>query len=148
MPNSQQTITKTDDAFTFNSLWPGDVIWWHRTGSILALVMACWLMVPSHYLNQCWLIINQVQWESPEGNLQGIPQLSITKIRLKIIKWKFHSNFQGVNGLWFHVASLSHKKWSNRARYRCYTKHHRKSSVSISYHHSLPPQLENMQSSK
>ena len=25
--------------------------------------MACCLMTPSHYLNQCWLIINLVQWQ-------------------------------------------------------------------------------------
>ena len=34
-----------------NSLWPRDVIWWHRYESTLA---------PSHYLNQCWLIISDL----------------------------------------------------------------------------------------
>ena len=34
-----------------NSLWPGDAIWRHRSGSTLAQVMACCLMAPSHYLN-------------------------------------------------------------------------------------------------
>ena len=43
-----------------NSLWPGDAIWWHRSGSTLAQVMACCLTAPSHYLNQCWLIISRV----------------------------------------------------------------------------------------
>ena len=52
-----------------NSLWPSDAIWWHRSGSTLAQVMACCLTAPSHYLNQCWLIISKVQWQSPEGNL-------------------------------------------------------------------------------
>ena len=33
------------------------VIWWQRSGSTLASVMACCLMAPIHYLNQCWLII-------------------------------------------------------------------------------------------
>ena len=41
-----------------NSLRPSDAIWWHRTGSTLAQVMACCLTAPSHNLNQCWLIIN------------------------------------------------------------------------------------------
>ena len=36
-----------------NSLWPSDAIWWHRSGSAPAQVMACCLMAPSHYLNQC-----------------------------------------------------------------------------------------------
>ena len=43
-----------------NSLRPSDAIWWHRSGSTLAQVMACCLTAPSHYLNQCWLIISKV----------------------------------------------------------------------------------------
>ena len=42
--------------------WPGDAIW------RLAQVMAWCLTTPSHYLNQCWLVIRKVQWESPGGN--------------------------------------------------------------------------------
>ena len=30
--------------------------------------MACCLTAPSHYLNQCWLIISKVLWLSCEGN--------------------------------------------------------------------------------
>ena len=52
----------------FNSLWPSDAIWWHRSGSTLAQVRACCLTAPSHYLNQCRLIISEVLWHSPEGN--------------------------------------------------------------------------------
>ena len=37
----------------FNSLYPNDAIWWCRTGSTLAQVMACCLMAPRDYLNQC-----------------------------------------------------------------------------------------------
>ena len=37
-----------------NSLWPRDIIWWHKSGSILAQVMTWCLMAPGHYLNQCW----------------------------------------------------------------------------------------------
>ena len=48
-------------------MWPCDSIRRHRTGSTLAHVMACCLMAPSHYLNQCWLIISKVQWQSSEG---------------------------------------------------------------------------------
>ena len=35
------------------NLWPSDAIWQHRSLSTLALVMACCLMTPNHYLNQC-----------------------------------------------------------------------------------------------
>ena len=40
----------------FHSLWCSDTIWWHRSGSTWVQLMACCLMAPSHYLNQCWLI--------------------------------------------------------------------------------------------
>ena len=51
-----------------NSLWPSDAIWQQRSGSTLAQVKACCLTAPSHYLNQCWLIISEVQWHSYQGN--------------------------------------------------------------------------------
>ena len=52
----------------FNSLWPNDAIWWHRSASTLAQVMACCLIAPSHYLNQCWLIISKIHLHSSDGN--------------------------------------------------------------------------------
>ena len=51
-----------------DSMWPSDTIWRNKSGSTLAQVMACCLMAPSHYLNQCWLIISKVQWHSSECN--------------------------------------------------------------------------------
>ena len=41
-------------------LRPSDVIWRHGSGSTLAQVMAGCLTAPSHYLNQCWLVISKV----------------------------------------------------------------------------------------
>ena len=41
----------------FNPLLPSDAICQHKSGSTLAQVMACCLMAPSHYLDQCWLVI-------------------------------------------------------------------------------------------
>ena len=49
-----------------NSLWPSDAIWRWRSWSTLVQVMACCLTAPSHYLNQCWLIISKVLWHSSE----------------------------------------------------------------------------------
>ena len=43
-----------------NSLRPSNAIWRHISGSTLAQVMACSLTAPSHYPNQCWLIICKV----------------------------------------------------------------------------------------
>ena len=37
---------------TMNLFWPGDTIWWHRSRSTFAHVMACCLMATSHYWNQ------------------------------------------------------------------------------------------------
>ena len=50
--------------FQFNFLWPSDTIWQQTSGSTLAQVMAWCLTAPSHYLNQCWLIISEVKWNS------------------------------------------------------------------------------------
>ena len=38
------------------------------SGSTLAQVMSCCLMALSHYLNQCWHLISEVLWDSPESN--------------------------------------------------------------------------------
>ena len=51
-----------------NSLWPRDVVWRQGSRSTLAQVMACCLTAPSHYLNQCWLMISEVLWHSPNNN--------------------------------------------------------------------------------
>ena len=51
-----------------NSLWPSDIIWRQGSRSTLAQVMACCLTAPSHYLNQCWLMISEVLWHSPDRN--------------------------------------------------------------------------------
>ena len=50
----------------FNSLGPSDAIWRWRSWSTLVRVMACCLTTPSHYLNQCCLIISKVLWHSSE----------------------------------------------------------------------------------
>ena len=51
-----------------NSLWTSAAIWRHSCRSTLVQLMAWCLAAPSHYLNQCWLIINKVQWYSADGN--------------------------------------------------------------------------------
>ena len=42
------------------TLLSSDFIWRHRSWSILAQVMACCLMAPSHNLNHCWQIISKL----------------------------------------------------------------------------------------
>ena len=57
-----------------NSLWPNDAIWRHISGSTLAQVMPCCLTAPSHYLNQCWLIISGVLQHAHQSNYIGCVQ--------------------------------------------------------------------------
>ena len=52
--------------FYINSSWTNDPIWHQRSWAKLVQVMACCLMAPSRYLNQCWLLTNEVLWHSPE----------------------------------------------------------------------------------
>ena len=51
----------TNRRLFFNSLWLSDAIWPHKSGLILAQVMACCLTAPkwNHNLNQCSLIITK-----------------------------------------------------------------------------------------
>ena len=68
-----------------NSWRPRDAIWWCSSGSTLAQVMVCCLTAPSHYLNQCWLIISEVLWHSPQNKFIGIAQDIFIKWN-----WKLH----------------------------------------------------------
>ena len=54
--------------FVRSSLWHSDAIRRQWSRSTLAQVMACYLTAPSHYLNQCWLVIGKVLWHSSVGN--------------------------------------------------------------------------------
>ena len=47
----------------------GDNIWCRRSWLTMVQVMVCYLTAPSHYLNQCWLIINLILWHSFQGNV-------------------------------------------------------------------------------
>ena len=82
--------------YSFSDLWYRgylNVVSGLRSALTLAQVVACFLMAPSHYLNQCWLIISEVQWQSPVCNL------TIGKISLKFTYQKCNSNLLGDNGL-------------------------------------------------
>ena len=61
----------------FNTLWPSATIWWQRTGTTLAQIMACCLTAPSHLMNQCWLFIKCVLRHSPECNSTACTQVTI-----------------------------------------------------------------------
>ena len=55
-------------------------IWWHRSGSTLVQIMACCLTAPSHYLNQCWLVMNETRWHLVEDNfIKTFPDITLSK---------------------------------------------------------------------
>ena len=66
-----------------------DAIWRWRSWSTLVQVMACCLMAPRHYLNQCWLIISKVLWHSSEDII--IRRFGDTKIEDDIFKITWRS---------------------------------------------------------
>ena len=85
-----------------NSLRPSDAIWRQWSWTTLAQVMACCLTAPSHYLNQCWLIIRGVLWHTSESSFAGIAQgidsgYEFEKDILKTI-------FKSPRGQWVNVA--------------------------------------------
>ena len=67
-----------------------------RTGSTLAQVMVWCLMAPNYYPNQCWLMINEDQWQSYVEISQDMPLSSIITCCQKIICLKCHSSLLGV----------------------------------------------------
>ena len=83
---------------SFNWLGPSDAIWRWRSWSTLVQVMACCLTAPSHYLNQCWLIISTVQCHPSESNFTKDTS-AISEITLKMTYLKFCSYRPGANEL-------------------------------------------------
>ena len=85
-----------------NSLWPCDAIWWQRSGSTLT--------APSHYLNQCWLIVSKVQWHLSEGNFTK-RYLSHQSLKLvsKLLNLNLFKSPRGQwvkRGIWIALLSL------------------------------------------
>ena len=75
-PYPSGLLTGMGACLSIDSLWPSDVIWLHKTGPTVAQIMACCLAAPNHYPNQCWLIISEVLWQSPESNLTSDTSIS------------------------------------------------------------------------
>ena len=61
--------------------------------------MACCLTAPSHYMNQCWLIISEVPWHSSQGIIIRRCKIPINEMRLKIAVLKWHPGLPGSNEL-------------------------------------------------
>ena len=78
LPNNQVYTDSRESVTMFlNLLWQSDAIWWHRSGSTLALVMVWSLGASNHYLNQYWLLISEFLWHSPECNFTSCARADI-----------------------------------------------------------------------
>ena len=109
-PSASTVLTAVLDLFfkhflAINSLWPSYAIWWHRSGSTLAQVMACCLAAPSHYLNQCWLVISKVSWHSPQCTT--IKYLWDTNMYNKNKNYIFKLPSRSPRGQWFNDVNCS-----------------------------------------
>ena len=74
--------------------------------------MACCLTAPSHYLNQCWLIIRGVLWHTSESSFAGIAQgidsgYEFEKDILKNI-------FKSPRGQWVNPPHVSTSPWNTK----------------------------------
>ena len=78
-----------------HSMWPRDAIWRHRSVSTKARVMACCPSIPSQYPNQCWLIISEVQRQSPEANFTRYTAAINSRNSLENNVDNFIQNIQG-----------------------------------------------------
>ena len=104
-PRNQNILYVTQ--YLFYSFSTSNTIWRHKSGSTLAQVMACCLTAPSHYLNQCWLVIGKVQWLSSECNFTRYTLAIITEISLKTNYIKFCSNLSGADKLLIFIFKSS-----------------------------------------
>ena len=59
------------------------------TGSALAQVMACRLMAPSHYLNQCWHIVNWTLRSKLQWNFNRNSNIFIEENTIENVIWDF-----------------------------------------------------------
>ena len=82
---------------SFNSLWPSDALWRHRSGSTLAHIGA----VRQQAITWTNVDLSSVRPSDIHQRAfsQELPQPSISKISSKITYPKFHSNLPGSNEL-------------------------------------------------
>ena len=77
-------------------LWPSDGTWRQRFGSTLVQVMACCLTAPSHYLDQCWLIISSCGFHL-RAISHDMLKITIFEISLKITDLRLQTHLPGTN---------------------------------------------------
>ena len=87
------------ESWWVNSLGPRVDKWCQRQNSwsTLVRVMACCLTTPSHYPNQCWLLINELCSIHLTIILHDVLKISFNKMSLKITLLQLLSHLPGIN---------------------------------------------------
>ena len=82
-----------------------------------------WLLAaPTHYLNQCWLIISEVLWHSHDGNFIENAQHISPWYDLLLIK--DYINICHITGQWVKLSKIE-ITCTNDARQPCWCRHNR-----------------------
>ena len=81
------------------------------------MVMTCCLTTPSHYLNQCWLIISEVFWHSYEGGFTGNAQDIYHWCELKITNLSSRPHLPGAIELNMLFVMITNNKPFDRKTY-------------------------------
>ena len=124
-PGHESKLSVIQTTMDLMSGWWFNLLWQHRSGSTLDQVMACCLMAPSHYLNQCWLIIKEVLWHSPKGNFTGNAK--------DIYPWFEFGNYSHISQGPMSLQSLKTVLVCNTPGQKFYI---------LKYHYSFPTNLE------
>ena len=96
-----------------NSLWPSDAIWPRRYWSAMITVMACCRAAPSHYVNQCWFIMNEILWHSFQGNVYwNTVHWNTQDVNLKVVfeMYTFEITATSARGQWVNALNV----WGGR----------------------------------
>ena len=101
--------------WALNSLWPSDAKLQHLSRSTLAQIMAYCLMAPSHYLNQCWFLMNKVLQHSPEGNFRVSAKATILYNEFENYASKLLPHLPGANELILCVLFLRYGPRTNES---------------------------------
>ena len=100
------------------SIFMGEIYWltlcWrHKSIRILVKIGSgnCLLFAINHYLYQCWLIIGEAVWRSPEGNAQDIYcwyafKITAASPKSQWVKSNFHEQVQSVRTTWQYQCFL------------------------------------------
>ena len=78
-------VHKTSPQIEWTNLWPSDAMWWHRSGTTLAQVMANCLTTPSITWTNVCLSSARSCGNHPRSLSWKDPKIPICKTRLKIV---------------------------------------------------------------